>query len=65
MTKAIAKSLKPGDMVKNILGDIQIVDRIEGAFIILKWVHEDGTLSKGEEWAVPCHLDYSELVKRA
>ena len=65
MTRNEVKTLKPGDVVQNIIGDKQIVDRIEGIFIILKWIREDGTLSEGEDWNAPCHMKYHKLIKRA
>ena len=66
MTERTAKTLKAGDVVRcTLTGDSQIVDRIEGIFIILKWIREDGTLSKGEDWNAPCHLKYHEIIQRA
>ncbi len=65
MTEAMFDTLKPGDLLKDVLGDIRIVDRIECSMVILKWVREDGTISPGEEWCVPSHLKDCEIFKRA
>ena len=29
----------------------------------LKWIDENGNLSKGSEYQVPCHFEYDTLVE--
>lgn len=51
------ENLKVGSILENLLGDKEKVVKKEGCFFILKWLHDDGTLSEGEEWCVKSHLE--------
>lgn len=64
MTISEVKTLKVGSKVKNILGDTLVVISCEddNNWIGLKWLHEDGTLSKGIEYCVPSHFKHDELI---
>lgn len=63
MTKAEVKNLKVGSKIKNILGDIQVVVSIEdGNWYEMKWIKENGELSKGSEFKVPSHFEFDTLV---
>lgn len=63
MTKAEVKNLKVGSKIENILGDIQVVVSIkDGILYEMKWIKENGELSKGSEIKVPSHFEYDTLV---
>ena len=63
MTKAEVKNLKVGSKIENLLGDIQVVVSIENEnWYEMKWIKENGELSKGSEFKVPSHFEYDTLV---
>ncbi len=62
MTKEQVKALKVGSRVINLLGNTLEVVKIDGLLYELKWVREDGSLSKGSQFAVPSHFEYMQLV---
>lgn len=63
MTKAEVKNLKVGSKIENLLGDIQVVVSIEdGNWYEMKWIKENGELSKGSEYKVPSHFEFDTLV---
>lgn len=62
MTQEQVKTLTVGSRVINILEDTLEVVKIDGILYELKWVREDGTLSKGSQIAVPSHFEYMRLA---
>lgn len=62
MTRAQVKALKVGSRVVDLLGDTLEVVKIDGLLYELKWVQEDGSLSKGSQIAVPSHFEYMRLA---
>lgn len=62
MTEAQVKELKVGSRVINLIGDLLEIVNIDGLLYELKWVQEDGSLSKGSQIAVPSHFKYSTLA---
>lgn len=62
MTQEQVKALKVGSRVVDLLDDTLEVVKIDGLLYELKWVHEDGTLSKGSQIAVPSHFEYMRLA---
>lgn len=49
-------NLRVGSVLKDLNGAEHMVKRFEGIFIIT-------TYGRGENWLVPSHLKYEELVK--
>ena len=47
---------KVGTKFVDILGDTRIITDIRDGFYICKWINNDGTYSKGEEWRVLSHF---------
>ncbi len=62
MTQEQVKALKVGSRVVDLLEDTLEVVKIEGLLYELKWVQEDGSLSKGSQIAVPSHFKYMRLA---
>lgn len=63
MTKAEVKKLKVGSKIKDCLGAIkEVVSIQDGILYELKWINENGELSKGSEYQVPSHFEYDTLV---
>lgn len=62
MTKAQVKELKVGSRVIDLLDDTLEVVNIDGLLYELKWVQEDGSLSKGSQLAVPSHFKYMRIA---
>lgn len=62
MTKEQVKTLKVGSRVVDLIGNTLEVVKIDGLLYELKWVEEDGTLSKGSQIAVPSHFEYMSLA---
>ncbi|MBR5808838.1 MAG: hypothetical protein IKY39_01855 [Clostridia bacterium] len=56
------KEVKVGTLLKNLLGDTLKCVKVDGIMYELKWVHEDGSLSKGSVIAVPSHLEHYEIL---
>jgi hypothetical protein len=66
MTRAEAEKLRIGSRVREFDGTIEEVVNIEGGIANLyelKYVGEDGTLSKGSDFKVPSHFEYDEIIK--
>lgn len=66
MTRAEVEKLRVGSRVKEFDGTIQEVVSIERGIsnmYELKYIGEDGTLSKGSDFKVPSHFEYDEIIK--
>ena len=64
MTIQEVKELKVGSKIKDCLGNIKVVVSIRDNIMYeLKWFNENGELSKGSEFQVPCHFKYDKLVE--
>ena len=62
MTKKQIESLKIGDKVVNLIGDVFELVKVDGILYEFKWVNEGGVPSKGSWIAVPSHLADCKLV---
>lgn len=63
MTRNEVKELRVGSKIKDCLGKIKVVVSIKEEILYeLKWIKEDGTLSKGSEYQVPSHFEFDTLV---
>ncbi len=64
MTKEQVNSLKVGDRVKDIIDNtLEVVSISKDRMLYeLKWVHEDGSMSKGSQFYVPSHFAYCEVI---
>ena len=62
MTQEQVKALTVGSRVIDLLDDTLELVKIEGLMYELKWVQEDGSLSRGSQIAVPSHFNYMRLV---
>ena len=64
MTRAEVKELRVGSKSKDCLGAIKVIVSIrDNVMYELKWIDENGNLSKGSEYQVPCHFEYDTLVE--
>ena len=64
MTVQEVKKLNVGSIIRDCLGCEKTVVRIEdGILYELKWKDNNGNLSKGSEYQVPCHFEYDTIVK--
>lgn len=63
MTKNEVSKLRVGSRIKDCLGSVKEVASIKDNILYeLKWVRENGELSKGSEYQVPCHFEYDTLI---
>lgn len=64
MTKQEVKKLRVGSIIRDCLGSVKTVVSIKDNILYeLKWIDENGNLSKGSEFQVPCHFEYDTIVK--
>lgn len=63
MTKNEIDSLRIGSIIEDLCGNRLKLVRIKDCFKIFKYIREDGSLSKGENWAVDCHLKWDKLIE--
>lgn len=65
MTRSEVAMLKVGSKIMDCLGETKVVTEISHDNMLygLKWLHKDGTLSKGMEFQVPCHFENDTLVE--
>lgn len=64
MTRSEVAKLKIGSVIIDCLGaEKEVVSIKDGILYELKWRGENGKLSDGSEYQVPCHFEYDKLLK--
>ena len=64
MTEKEVSKLKVGSKIKDCLGAIKVVVSIQDNILYeLKWLDDNGNLSKGSEYQVPTHFSHDILIE--
>lgn len=64
MTRNEVAKLKVGSIIIDCLGaEKEVVSIKNGILYELKWRNENGELSVGSEYQVPCHFEHDRLLK--
>ena len=63
MTINEVAKLKVGSIIIDCLGTEKEVVSIKDCLYELKWRNENGELSVGSEYQVPCHFEYDRLLR--
>lgn len=63
MTRNDVAKLKVGSVIADCLGAEKEIVSIKDCLYELKWRDENGKLSVGSEYQVPCHFEYDRLLR--
>ena len=64
MAQKEVSKLKAGSKIKDCLGAIKVVVSIQDNILYeLKWLGDNGNLSKGSEYQVPAHFSHDILIE--